>query len=85
MPRAIIKEQIVKKLPDPDIPVEEINVTEAWLRLIRLCQAELPYGWIKVQLANGEPKQMLDHEKEIRFDKEDRSYGVKMHVKGKEE
>ena len=49
----------------------EIRVSESWIRLIRFCQVELPHGDLKVRIVNGQPTELLEAKRKVRFDKEE--------------
>ena len=50
--------------------VEQIKISDAWIRFIKYCQQRLPYGDIKVRIVNGEPTDLLEEKEKIRFDRE---------------
>ena len=50
-------------------PLVEIHVTEAWIRLIRFCQSDLPHGEITIKVVNSEPTTLIGFKRSIRFDK----------------
>jgi hypothetical protein len=52
------------------VPEIEVRVHESWIRLIQYCQANLPYGELKIQLSNAIPTKRVKEIPNIRFDKQ---------------
>ena len=53
------------------VPEEiEIRVTESWIRLIRYCQVQFPFGDLTIRIANSQPTELLDKKPKVRFDRE---------------
>jgi len=52
------------------VPELEVRVSESWIRFVRWCQTEMPYGRVTVQIVNAQPTRMVDHKPDVRFDKE---------------
>jgi hypothetical protein len=51
------------------VPELEVRIHETWITLIDYCNNELPYGDLKIQLANALPTKRLKATPKIRFDK----------------
>lgn len=51
----------------------EIRVSQAWVRVIRFCQTEIPHGQLCIKIANGQPTDLVEEytKRRIRFDKEE--------------
>ena len=56
---------------DPESPQVEVRVSQAWIRMIRWCQVNLPNGELKIRIVNAQPTDLLEHKRRIRFDKEE--------------
>lgn len=52
------------------VPEIEVRVHESWIRLIQYCQESLPYGELKIQVANAIPTKKIKETPNIRFDKQ---------------
>ena len=52
------------------VPEIEVRVHESWINLIKWCQENLPYGELKIQIANSQPTKRLKEIPSIRFDKQ---------------
>jgi len=51
----------------------EIRISQAWIRVIRFCQTEIPHGQLCIKIANGQPTDLVEEytKRRIRFDKEE--------------
>lgn len=59
-----------QKNDDYLIPELEIRISQSWVRLVRFCQVEFPHGDLKVRIVNGQPTELVEAKRKIRFDKE---------------
>jgi len=61
------------KIEDLEAPELEIRVSKSWIRLIRWCQVNLPYGQVCVKIKNSEPGDLVEEHtsRSVRFDKEE--------------
>ena len=50
--------------------VVEMKVSKAWAKFMSFCQTEVPYGNVKIKLENGQPTDLLEAKRKVRFDKE---------------
>jgi len=59
--------------PNGEVPELEVRVSPSWIRFIRWCQVNVPYGQVCVKINNAEPGDLVpEHtKKRVRFDKED--------------
>lgn len=46
-----------------------IQVSDAWKRLIQFVQKEVPYGEIKIKIVNSNPTTLVEHKRDVRFDR----------------
>ena len=55
------------------IPELEVRVSPSWVRFIRWCQVNVPYGQVCIKINNAEPGDLVpEHtKKRVRFDKEE--------------
>ena len=42
------------------VPDLEVRVNESWIRLVRYCQTQLPFGEIRIKIVNAEPTKLID-------------------------
>lgn len=47
----------------------ELKVSDSWLRFILFCQSEFTEGVISVKIAAGQPTELVEAKRKIRFDK----------------
>lgn len=52
------------------VPEIEVRVHESWVNLIQYCQESLPYGDLRIEIANAQPTRKLKETPSIRFDKQ---------------
>ena len=54
-------------------PQIDINVTKAWIRVIRFCEASLRHGQICFKIKDAQPTDLVTEytKRRIRFDKEE--------------
>ena len=52
------------------VPEINVNVSEAWVNLIRYCQENMSYGDLYVEINNGQPGKKIKEIPSIRFDKQ---------------
>jgi len=55
------------------VPELEVRIHQSWVTLIRYCQETLPYGDLRVQIANALPTKKLKESPKIRFDKRNKA------------
>ena len=46
-----------------------VKVTEPWKRFIVFCQHEFPEGEVRVRIVAGQPCELLEAKRKIRFDR----------------
>ena len=51
--------------------LHEVKVTDAWMRMIRLCQTKIWQADVTFTLVKGQPTKLLDVDREFRFDLEE--------------
>lgn len=51
------------------VPEIEVRVHQSWVRLIKYCEENLPYGDLKIQVSNSMPTRRVKETPSIRFDK----------------
>lgn len=49
----------------------QLKVSRSWIRFIIFCRTEAPHSELRFKVVNGEPTNLLECKKNIRFDKED--------------
>ena len=52
------------------VPEIEVRIHESWIRLIKYCQESLPYGDLKIKVANAQPIRRLKETPRIVFFKQ---------------
>ena len=52
------------------VPELEVRIHQSWVDMINYCKDNLPYGDIKIQIANAMPTKRLKETPKIRFDKQ---------------
>ena len=50
------------------VDLKSMKVSDAWKRLIRYCETQLPFGELTIKIVNGEPTSLVDFKPNIRFD-----------------
>ena len=54
-----------------NVKAEDIRVPLSWIRFVRFCQLETPFGSVGVRLVAGQPTTLIKSKREVRFDKEE--------------
>ncbi len=47
----------------------DVRAPLSWIRFVRFCQLEIPFGTVGVRLVAGQPTILLKSKREVRFDK----------------
>jgi len=50
------------------VPELEVRIHSSWIELIRHCQIDMPYGDLKIKIANALPTKRVKETPKIRFD-----------------
>lgn len=50
--------------------LKDLIISDAWGRFVLFCKREAPYADVKIRLVGGEPTELLEVKKKVRFDKE---------------
>ena len=58
-------------MPNKAKKPQNIKLTEAWKRFILYCQLVCQHGEVRIEIKAGEPRQLLEAKRDIRFDKEE--------------
>lgn len=69
----MINQKNPKKLNELETLEISINVTKAWIRVIRFCEASLRHGQICFKVKDAQPTDLVPEytKRRIRFDKEE--------------
>lgn len=46
------------------------SINDSWIRLIKFCQEQLPYGELTIKVVAGSPTVLVSAKPSIRFDKD---------------
>lgn len=49
----------------------ELKISTAWANLMLYARTEIRHGQIKIKIVNGQPTELLEEKKNVRFDKPD--------------